>query len=179
MASFFPFGSGSLFLSFLLWYALMFGCGIYVFSGGFLLRRNALEDVSAPFQADAPPAAFQKAVVLVVDALKYDFAVYNSSHSQDSNYKNRMPVFDRLVRDGSGLLFEVGTTAGHREAYRRSLWRELIRTTALQCWQVPMAIKNLRKLIKNTKYIIIISGRSLQIIFFRTVILFIRKTMCS
>ena len=52
-----------------------------------------------------PTPIFSKAVILVVDALKYDFCVYNSSIAVPGYSENRLPVLEQHSREdpSSGL----------------------------------------------------------------------------
>ncbi|KAI5288979.1 mannose-ethanolamine phosphotransferase gpi13 [Ascosphaera aggregata] len=83
----------------LLWFLLVHLSGIYFFTKGFLLTRLVLDDKSScsvlPFESDASiaakapaqiadrnpekgcwhPKSFNKAVVIVIDALRYDFVI--------------------------------------------------------------------------------------------------------
>ena len=43
------------------------------------------------------PRIFQKAVIILIDALKYDFAVYNSSLGGAAKfYENKLPILKSL-----------------------------------------------------------------------------------
>lgn len=61
------------------WLAGLHVVGLLLFCRGFLLSRTVLDDVSARTGSE-PAARFQKAVVLVIDALRYDF-VYPQENS--------------------------------------------------------------------------------------------------
>ena len=66
---------GMWYLGFLVWSLLISSASVFLFTGGFLLRRQVLEDrsVASP-SSERPPALFNRSIVLVVDALKYEFA---------------------------------------------------------------------------------------------------------
>ena len=66
---------GVWYLGFLVWSLLISSASVFLFTGGFLLRRQVLEDrsVASP-SSERPPALFNRSIVLVVDALKYEFA---------------------------------------------------------------------------------------------------------
>ena len=49
-----------------------------------------------------PAKIFSKAVVLLIDALKYDFCVHNSNISQPDHSQNKMPVFTKYTTPGPG-----------------------------------------------------------------------------
>lgn len=70
----------------LLWFTLIHACGIYLFTKGFLLTRLVLEDKSSCSDFNTGglhagncekgcwhPKRFEKAVIVVIDALRYDF----------------------------------------------------------------------------------------------------------
>lgn len=83
--------------------------GLLLFSHGFLLTRQVIPSNStcADFQ-DAEPGGetgcwttppFKKAIILLIDALRYDFAVYNDSLIGDAlPYQNKMPVFMETLK---------------------------------------------------------------------------------
>ena len=103
------------YLGFLVWSSAVLACGVLVFTGGFLLKRQVLTEKSACHNYSSPypnscnkvPRQYSKAIVLIIDALKYDFAVYNhsisSSHARP--YENRLPIFHNLSH-GEGRLYE-------------------------------------------------------------------------
>ena len=82
--------SHALLIGFFLWIAVLHGLGIYFFTKGFLLTRLVLDESSRcgepPFQIQERPIGnyeggcwhpktFSKAVVIIIDALRYDFTV--------------------------------------------------------------------------------------------------------
>ncbi|KAJ9642025.1 mannose-ethanolamine phosphotransferase gpi13 [Coniosporium tulheliwenetii] len=85
--------------------------GIYLFTSGFLLTRLVLDNKSdcavlptdvevyrpgSPATGCWHPKTFEKAVVIIVDALRYDFTVpFNpaSADSQPHHFHNALPVF--------------------------------------------------------------------------------------
>jgi len=107
-------GSACRYLVFLVWSSVVLMAGLYLFTGGFLLRRQVLPDKSVcsnatphrphPDSCNAVPRQFAKAIVIIVDALKYEFVVYNDSLPLDraKPYQNRLPVLRRLTRGGGG-----------------------------------------------------------------------------
>jgi phosphatidylinositol glycan class O len=56
-----------------------FFASMFVFSSGFLLTRNALNDANN--KANSEFKKFDKAIILLVDALRYDFAFTSDSSS--------------------------------------------------------------------------------------------------
>lgn len=94
-------------------------CGICVFSCGFLLKRQGMQDrsdcgdkfafykssedhlSSAPSSCWYPPR-FEKAVILMIDALKHEFAVYGPPWEDTvEHFRNKMPVFSELIAASS------------------------------------------------------------------------------
>ncbi|GAV47032.1 hypothetical protein ZYGR_0E00430 [Zygosaccharomyces rouxii] len=80
---------------------------IAFFTRGFLLTRQVLDNVSSPFPNQY--GKFDKAVVLVIDALRFDFVIpVDESHPQHNpNYHNNIKALwnDESLK-GSSLLFK-------------------------------------------------------------------------
>ncbi|TPX57890.1 hypothetical protein PhCBS80983_g03482 [Powellomyces hirtus] len=108
--------------------------GLYLFGSGFLLTRLELSDRNncttypRQFAGSSPPAAtdgcwhearYKRAVFVVLDALRFDFADYDEevaaeairkgSNASVPYYINKLPVLRDVLRDepGHGLLFRV------------------------------------------------------------------------
>jgi len=89
---------------------LLFTTGV-IFSGvfhyylGFFLTRYEITNISQKHEFQPPPQ-FQKAIVLIVDALRYDFAHYDASSSY---YSNKLKVFNETLESEpqQSLLFEL------------------------------------------------------------------------
>ena len=73
---------------FLLWLSFVLISSLLIFTGGFLLRRNVLENRSKCLQNNSTSndkqcnkvnPVFDKAVIIIIDALKYEFTKYNES----------------------------------------------------------------------------------------------------
>lgn len=102
------------YLLFLLWMSIVFSACLFLFTGGFLLRRNTLSQKSQCSQeggsqnchAPSRPPLFKKAVVLIIDALKHEFADYDENNSKDEHYLNKLPVLRDLEKKGYGRLYE-------------------------------------------------------------------------
>ncbi len=88
---------------FLFWLVSVFSACLLLFTNGFLLRRNVLENRT---QVESNSAVFSKAIIVVVDALKYEFAVYNDSLEGPSHYLNKLPAIRDIQNSGNGMLFE-------------------------------------------------------------------------
>ncbi|SCU82956.1 LAMI_0C01486g1_1 [Lachancea mirantina] len=80
---------------------------IAFFTRGFLLTRNVLENVASVTEAYGK---FDKCVILIVDALRFDFAapVDPADSSFNTNYHNNMPIFNMSWDSdtGSSLLLK-------------------------------------------------------------------------
>jgi phosphatidylinositol glycan class O len=100
--------------------------GLYIFTRGFLLTRLALEassqcsvtpiTVSGDHQMGASfeqgcwhERRFKRAIVIIIDALRFDFAVYNESYTGSEHFRNGLPVLhDKLVHQPEhAALFEA------------------------------------------------------------------------
>lgn len=88
--------------------------GIYFYCRGFLLTRNALliNSTCPEVQAEKTDACwmeakFQKAILIVVDALRYDFIAWQSTNSS-LPYHNKFLSVEKVLknRPKNGLLFK-------------------------------------------------------------------------
>jgi len=89
------------YLVFLLWVGAVYFIGIGIFTSGFLLRRQVLPNRTECGDGQGcnqPPAVFQKAVILLIDALKYDFCLHNESLLSPKPYQNKLPVLQTLSK---------------------------------------------------------------------------------
>jgi len=71
---------------------------IYIYLSGFLLKRTSLPNQTSLNNSTLPPS-YQKIVILLVDAFRYDFAVYNESNTQPLAYQNKMPKLDSRIKN--------------------------------------------------------------------------------
>ncbi|XP_028319094.1 GPI ethanolamine phosphate transferase 3 [Gouania willdenowi] len=100
---------GLLLLSLLLWVCLVYFVGIYVFVSGFLLvrlevnRTSTCEDVLQPGHEDpqvnfcSSKPRFRKVIILIIDALKIDFARFDPDNQSPRPYENKLPVLEKMV----------------------------------------------------------------------------------
>ncbi|KAI0244223.1 mannose-ethanolamine phosphotransferase gpi13 [Massospora cicadina] len=105
---------------FLLWILSTTGVGLMFFKNGFLLTRNALPNVSSP---DSPfvsghtpasdlPAKFSRAIIVIIDALRYDFVAPDGAPAGEPvrgvPYRNQMPFAGRIIQEkpDSAILYE-------------------------------------------------------------------------
>nr|XP_061837060.1 GPI ethanolamine phosphate transferase 3 [Nerophis lumbriciformis] len=94
-------------LSLLLWVCAVYFVGLYLFVGGFLLvrlevnRTSTCGDVLEPrgesrdFCATQP--RFRRVVLLIVDALKIDFARFDRNNTRPRPFENKLPVFEETA----------------------------------------------------------------------------------
>ncbi|XP_068108599.1 GPI ethanolamine phosphate transferase 3 isoform X2 [Hyperolius riggenbachi] len=98
-------------LLFLAWLSILFYSGIWLFMSGFLLMRIELNNqslcseppYSRPHSQAGPEASscwfphrFEKAVIVIIDALKYDFAKYDPQNTDPKPYENKLDVIHQL-----------------------------------------------------------------------------------
>ncbi|XP_034403386.1 GPI ethanolamine phosphate transferase 3 [Cyclopterus lumpus] len=91
----------------LLWICAVYSVGIYLFVGGFLLvrlevnRTSTCGDVLQPGEEPADfcrvRPRFRRAVLLIVDALKIDFAWFDPDNAAPRPYENKLPVLEETV----------------------------------------------------------------------------------
>ncbi|KAI9597990.1 hypothetical protein BDF19DRAFT_463342 [Syncephalis fuscata] len=96
--------------------------GIYIFTRGFLLTRLAIEDKSQctqlPTSANETvlndsfgcwqPRSFKRAIVVIIDALRFDFAAYDKTRPRNEYYRNKLTAIDDALthRPTQAALFE-------------------------------------------------------------------------
>ena len=98
-------------ITILLWCISMHILGLYLFSKGFLLTRVQIRNVtdcrspsssssSSSSSCSSLPPKFSKFIILVVDALRFDFADFHDETGDEVGqlrpYQNKMPIFRRL-----------------------------------------------------------------------------------
>lgn len=95
-------------LCLLLWVCALYLAGIYLFLSGFLLvrlevnRTSTCGDVLQPAGEEhgdfcrAQPR-FRRAVLLIIDALKIDFARFDPNNTTPRPYENKLPVLEETV----------------------------------------------------------------------------------
>ncbi|XP_078126757.1 GPI ethanolamine phosphate transferase 3, catalytic subunit [Sander vitreus] len=94
-------------LSLLLWMCAMYFVGIYLFVGGFLLVRlevnrtstcgDVLQPGEEPVDFCRVQPRFRRAVLLIIDALKIDFAWFDPNNTAPRPYENKLPVLEETV----------------------------------------------------------------------------------
>ena len=112
-------GSACRYVCFLIWSSLVLSAGLALFAGGFLLHRQVLPDKAVCMESangnpnrlcNPVPGRYSKSIVIIIDALKYEFAVYNhtwGSRQKLKPYQNRLPALWNLTRGKhGGMLYE-------------------------------------------------------------------------
>ncbi|KAI5622632.1 GPI ethanolamine phosphate transferase 3, partial [Silurus asotus] len=96
-------------MALLLWLCCVFYVGIFLFVGGFLLvrlevnRTSTCEDVLPPSSDGTSPdfcsehPRVRRAVILIIDALKADFARYDPGNPSPRAFENKLPVLGEMV----------------------------------------------------------------------------------
>lgn len=95
-------------LSLLFWMCAVYIVGIYLFVGGFLLvrlevnRTSSCTDTLYPGQKPerdfcSRQPRFRRAVLLIIDALKIDFARFDPNNTAPRPYENKLPVLGETV----------------------------------------------------------------------------------
>ncbi|XP_061468852.1 GPI ethanolamine phosphate transferase 3 [Rhineura floridana] len=99
-------------LLFLAWVCFLFFAAIGLFTSGFLLMRvelanrsscqdpplaSPLEGTGAPLRSCWLPRRFPKAVLVIIDALKFEFAQYDSSRQEPRPYENKLGALHQLI----------------------------------------------------------------------------------
>lgn len=93
----------------LLWICAIYIAAIYLFVGGFLLVRLEVNRTSGCLDTLSPgqeperdfcrgQPRFHKAVLLIIDALKIDFARFDPSNTSPRPYENKLPVLEEMVK---------------------------------------------------------------------------------
>ena len=105
-------GSSVFYFLLLLFITSWFACGIYLFTNGFLLSRREI-NLTSTCQADgllsdksstcwtvpSIVGVHKKVVVVIIDALRYDFAFYQDHPASDVPYINKLKIFQELARN--------------------------------------------------------------------------------
>ena len=104
-------GAFFLFIS-LLFIITWFACGIFVFTSGFLLSRReinitstcqnderSIEKPNTCWRVPSIVGTYEKVVIIIIDALRFDFAFYQDSSTNDLPYINKLKVFRDLASE--------------------------------------------------------------------------------
>ncbi|KAK6461775.1 hypothetical protein DFJ63DRAFT_194102 [Scheffersomyces coipomensis] len=79
--------------------------GVAFFSMGFLLTRNVLPDIAdCNINDSCIPPKFDKAVLLVIDALRFDFAI--PIEGSNEYYHNNFPILNQLAQKDNAVLLK-------------------------------------------------------------------------
>ncbi|KAG7665383.1 GPI13 [[Candida] subhashii] len=90
--------------------------GVGFFTQGFLLRRNVLPDINSCSTGSGSgnnnndtcmrPAKYNKTVLLVIDALRFDFVIPVTPESSNEYYHNNFPILYELAQQDNGILLK-------------------------------------------------------------------------
>jgi GPI ethanolamine phosphate transferase 3 subunit O len=83
-----------------MWLLALHAASIYSFTTGFFLTRYEVKNFSDSDPVSVP-GQFSKAVIIVIDALRFDFALHNFSLQEPyaMPYTNRIPSIFETLRD--------------------------------------------------------------------------------
>ena len=93
----------------LLWVICLYVCGILIFTKGFLLKRlviaqNSSCDVNFTSKSSFHGGQgcwshrrYKRAVIVVIDALRFDFANFNLDTDSELPYRNKLSIFHELI----------------------------------------------------------------------------------
>jgi GPI ethanolamine phosphate transferase 3 subunit O len=92
----------------LLWIFLVHLAGIYLFTRGFLLMRLSLTNVSTPDLKTALEPTHSRAVILVIDALRFDFVSPDPPTPPSPHHHNILTLPQRLTKErpSNSFLFD-------------------------------------------------------------------------
>ncbi|ORY43061.1 hypothetical protein BCR33DRAFT_851285 [Rhizoclosmatium globosum] len=93
------------------WIVVLQLVSVLLFGGGFLLSRLELPNISRHPTGDSSEARFSRAVVVLIDAFRFDFAVSDltSSNSNHAHFRGRLPILGNTLaaEPDNALLFRV------------------------------------------------------------------------
>ena len=117
-------GYGLRLLVLLFFISFLYVVGIFLFTRGFLLKRLVINEYSdcteipgqqqsmeteRPSEGCWTKKTHKKAVILIIDALRYDFALYNTSVEEQDTlpYQNKLKVIHEVLENSPrhGALF--------------------------------------------------------------------------
>lgn len=94
---------------FFAWLFLLYSNGVLHFLQGFLLTRREIHLKSSAFDGVSCclEPKYRQIIILLIDALRYDFLPYNNSTSSGAIYHNNFPVVHKLLKDDHAVLYQV------------------------------------------------------------------------
>lgn len=102
--------SHKLYVIFLTSLAILQFISIAFFAKGFLLTRNVLDNVSNfDNTVDIPSSKFNKTVILIIDALRFDFVIpiEENDPNYNSNYHNNIKIlYDNFIKNDNSILLK-------------------------------------------------------------------------
>ena len=86
----------------LVWLVLLYLNGVVFFLKGFLLTRREIHSKSSITDETSCclPAKYKQVIILIIDALRYDFLAYQNISGVDKEmYHNNLPIVNQLLND--------------------------------------------------------------------------------
>lgn len=89
----------------------MYTCSLFIFAKGFLLKRVVVDQNSSCVvdfslstdhhgqQGCWMHSRYNKAIIVVIDALRFDFMKYDNTLEKDIPYKNKLPIIKTLLQN--------------------------------------------------------------------------------
>lgn len=94
-----------------IWTFLLYSVGVKHFLKGFLLTRHEihLKSTVSDGTSCCLKSKYEKVIILMIDALRYDFLLYdnNTSEGDIPIAHNNMPIVEQLLKDEHGVLYQV------------------------------------------------------------------------
>ena len=84
--------------------SLVVSIGLFLFCSGFLLTRLELDALNSCPEHCWHPRRFNKTLLVIIDALRFDFIDYQSSLENVPSYINKLPVLHNVSKE-HGLVF--------------------------------------------------------------------------
>jgi phosphatidylinositol glycan class O len=87
---------------------LQFLSGIYLFTQGYLLTRIVLPNVGQKCVDYHPPSRYNKTLMVLVDALRFDFINYDPALKNAPHFRNKVPIIHEMLmnKPNNSLLFK-------------------------------------------------------------------------
>jgi len=92
----------------LIWLTLSYTLGAWLFAKGFLLTRTETDQTTST-EDGTLPSKYSRVVLLVIDALRYDFSEWIEERNIKDlpAYRNNLPVLKELADSGHAILYKV------------------------------------------------------------------------
>lgn len=93
------------------WIILLYGLAVSYFLNGFLLTRREIHLKASNESLFLMHRKYNQVVILIIDALKYDFIKYNNGRDLKSlsPFENKLPFIHNLLSNNHAEIYKVGT----------------------------------------------------------------------